>query len=751
MKTIRKSLLLSIWLFCSLLSNGQVSVSGKPHSFEYTLLGSVPTFHLPTVNESLLLAEDAQTQQNKTAPLRFGKDFSVQLNLQNAGIWETLPNGDKVWRLKVRSKNAKSINFIFNDFFMPIGASLFIYNQDKTDLIGAFTHINNKAHGKFSTVPVQGEVVILEYFEPQTVQNQGRLQISSIVHAYRDMFKTASNYIQSLDKDYGDAGNCNKDINCIEGNDWQDEKRSVAMILTSGNTRWCSGVMINNTAQDTTPYLLTGKHCLDGSEDTWLFIFNYESPTCNGVDGNLSQSISGSTTHASFTTSDFALLELSMIPPPNYLVYYAGWNTSTTAVSNAVCIHHPSGDVKKISKDFGLLTNGFAYNTDHWRVQNWEVGTTEAGSSGAPLFDSSGKIIGQLHGGNASCTNAGFDEFGKLSTSWLGGGTFNTQLEHWLDPINSGVQSLEGQYYVSAAYSDNIVIDSIENFNECGNVQHPQVFVKNLGSNNITALDISYKYNNNTTQTFQWIGQLSWLQNTIISLPLASLSVGNQVLEVTISIPNKTDEDNSDNTYLRNFTINNTKTNVILHLQTDSWPEEISYKIIDENNNVVFSVNSSQITGSNFENTLITETLCLPDGCYKAIIEDNYGDGLGGGNGSSPGYFEIRTDTTQLGIINGNFGTADTILFCLPNFVNTSTAIEAKEIQIFPNPTNGIINYRAFEMPDNIIIYNAYGQIIQQIKPQGHTVLNLENHQKGLYIIRFGFGEQWITKKVILE
>lgn len=747
---MRQSLLLSIWLFCSYFSFGQISISSTPPSFNYPLTNPVPTYNLPLVNESQLRAEDDLTS-NKTTPLRFGKDFSVQLNLNNSGIWEQLPNGDNVWRLKIRSKDAKSINFIFDDFFMPNGAAFFIYNQNKTHLIGAFTHRNNKTHGKFSTAPVKGKTVILEYYEPISVQGQGRLQVSSIVHAYRDMFKTANDYIQNLDKNYGSSGSCNVDINCPEGNNWQDEKRSVAMILTNNNTRWCTGAMVNNTAQDTTPYLLTGEHCLDGHENTWLFVFNYESPNCNGGDGNVLQSISGSITRASSVQSDMALLELSSTPPPSYLVYYAGWNNSATAAINTVCIHHPSGDVKKISEDLGILGNGFAYNADHWRVQNWEVGTTEAGSSGAPLFDVDGRIIGQLHGGNASCSNAGFDEFGKLSASWLGQGTPGTQLKHWLDPINTGATTLDGQYFVTAAFANNLVIDSIGNLNACGNVQQPQIFVKNLGNNTITTLDITYQYNNGVTLTEQWNGNLTWLQSTAIDLPLVSLNVGSQILDVSISIPNIIDEDNSDNSFTKNFNINSTNTNVIINLQTDSWPEEISYKILNINGNIVASISASQITGSSFENTLITNNACLPNGCYRAIIQDSFGDGLDGGNGSAPGYFEIRTDTTQLGIINGNFGDSDTIRFCVPNFVDTNPIFTSKKITLFPNPTSGIINFKTDDLPDEILIYDVLGKLIQQINTPNSTVLNLNNYQKGFYFIRFRFDNQWVTEKVLVE
>jgi len=747
---MRQSLLLSIWLFSCYFALGQISVPSTPPSFNYPLIKVVPTHTLPMVNENQLRAEDDLTQ-HKTIPLRFGKDFPVQLNLNNSGVWEQLPNGDQVWRLKIRSKDAKSINFIFDDFFMPNNAAFFIYNQDKTNLIGAFTHLNNKTHGKFSTTPVKGQVVILEYYEPFAVQGQGRLQISSIIHAYRDMFKTANDYIQSLDKDFGSSGNCNIDINCNEGDNWQNEKRSIAMILTNGNTRWCTGVMINNTAQDTTPYILTGEHCLDGNENTWLFVFNYESPNCNGSDGNLTQSISGSITRASFVQSDMALLELSTTPPPSYLVYYAGWNNSGAATTNTVCIHHPSGDVKKISKDLGTVTNGFAYNANHWRVQNWEVGTTESGSSGAPLFDTNGRVIGQLHGGNASCTNNGFDEFGKLSASWLGGGTADTQLKNWLDPTNTGAITFDGQYFVTASFTDNVVIDSIGNLNTCGNVQQPQIFVRNIGSNSITALDINYEYNNGLTLHQQWTGNLTWLQSTIIDLQFVSLNVGSQVLDVSVSIPNVTDEDNSNNSFTKNFNINNTNTNVIINLQTDSWPEEISYKILNANGNIVASVSSTQITGSSFENTLIKKNICLPNGCYRAIIEDSFGDGLNGGNGSAPGYFEIRTDTTQLGIINGNFGDTDTIRFCVPNFVNTTPTPKEINLTLFPNPTNDIINFTTENLPNEILIYDLLGQQIRRINTPNSTVLNFNNYQKGIYFIQFRFDNQWIIKKVLVE
>jgi len=81
----------------------------------------------------------------------------------------------------------------------------------------------------------------------------------------------------------------------------------------------------------------------------------------------------------------------------------------------------------------------------HWRITSWSDGTTtEGGSSGSPIFDPTGHIVGQLHGGYAACGNTSSDWYGKLGVSWNGGGSSSNRLKDWLDPSNSGVTVLEG-------------------------------------------------------------------------------------------------------------------------------------------------------------------------------------------------------------------------------------------------------------------------------------------------------------------
>ena len=164
-------------------------------------------------------------------------------------------------------------------------------------------------------------------------------------------------------------------------------------------------------------------------------MFNYESPGCTNQDGPTNMTVSGSTLLANSSGSDFALLELNESIPESYNVYYAGWDVSGNTPATPVCIHHPSGDIKKISFDYDNASNAGSY----WDIDSWNDGTTEPGSSGSPLFDgNSRRVVGQLYGGVASCTNNGYDTYGKTSVSW------NSGLSTYLDPFNSGIEVLDG-------------------------------------------------------------------------------------------------------------------------------------------------------------------------------------------------------------------------------------------------------------------------------------------------------------------
>jgi hypothetical protein len=419
------------------LSYAQISSGGTPPSFSLSLTSTVPTVTMPPVDVQSMLDEDALA--GKDVPLRFAAELDVSLNLSSSGVWETLASGDRVWRLRISSPGALTLGLLYDQWYLPKGGELWIYNDDRNMVIGAFTSFNNWEDGTNITQPVKGNAITLEYLQPMDVRAQSILSIYQVCHGYRDVFSRA----RALDA-FGSSGSCNNNINCPEGATWQSEKRGVCMIL-SGGSRICTGSLINNTALNQTPYFLTANHCL-GGETSWVFMFNYESATCSNVDGPTNQTVANATLRATWATSDFALLQLSSSVPSTYSPYYNGWNRVNTASTSSVCIHHPSGDIKKISFDNNAPTSSGWYTTgdNHWKILAWDDGTTEPGSSGSPLFDQNHRITGQLHGGDATCTNNVNDYFGKFATSWAGGGTNSTRVSNWLNPAGTAPNTLNG-------------------------------------------------------------------------------------------------------------------------------------------------------------------------------------------------------------------------------------------------------------------------------------------------------------------
>jgi hypothetical protein len=59
--------------------------------------------------------------------------------------------------------------------------------------------------------------------------------------------------------------------------------------------------------------------------------------------------------------------------------------------------------------------------------------------------------VGQLHGGQASCTNITWDEYGKVDVSWTGGGTPSSRLSDWLDPDATGAIGMDGVDWATCA------------------------------------------------------------------------------------------------------------------------------------------------------------------------------------------------------------------------------------------------------------------------------------------------------------
>ncbi|KAG0227128.1 hypothetical protein BGW42_003144 [Actinomortierella wolfii] len=533
----------------------------------------------------------AKTRQLHNQKLQRQRNMYGRLPLHLVAQQEEAEDETMVWQLEVVSEGALSLNLIFSAFELPEGAEFYVTGRHH--VLGAFTgSVNNKPDGKFATAPVKGDRLLLQVFLPRHLYDRGvlpRLELSHVVHGYRPMFtastRTALDAPAQMRQYRGEeaehdivgrehrqrrrpalldqsansqnpfatdsesahvmSGKCNLDVACFH--EYRDQSRSVGVILTDYNQKYCTGSLVNNARQDGRQLFLTAYHCTGFSDTSeHLVMFNYEKTQCGatGEEINEHDTAQGLVKLGAYMESDYTLYEIVEPIPDGYDLYMSGWSASPLAPSTRIKnsppkvededkpahfmkrglyedlrqevddylsraseaieeeaeealralqldknskrprrgdrpggnvpnpapnpaevepifgIHHPGGDIMKVSFVLnGTLPKACWTDCDpdqyfHWQIPRWDRGTTEPGSSGSPLFNADKRIVGQLHGGTASCYNSkGYDVYGGLHASFRAPPRVKDRLSTYLDPDHTGVQFMDG-YSLAAARSE---------------------------------------------------------------------------------------------------------------------------------------------------------------------------------------------------------------------------------------------------------------------------------------------------------
>ena len=557
MKT--KLLLFSLLIICCNTVQGQITTevfSSKGDAFKsHSELGisdraKIPQITLPDVDNSELIKESGVIK-NKDIPFRFGKSNEVNLSIKD-GIW-TKTDSKATWSLIIHSKNAFSLNIILSELFLTEESKLFLYDEDGTMVYGPITSDFNFENEEFLCDIIKGEYLIIRIISSNEDVPKVKLGIKNIVHGFRNLFPSQSQW-QSKS-----SGACNNNIECF--NDWRIESNAVARVILTGGTFTCSGSLINNTSSTFHPYFLTAFHCIDIAggdlysqyfDDGTLqqfeiddvsdmtFQFDYKYTTCGGSTIASYQTFNHATFRSAWYTSDFALVELNysddLKATPG--ITLLGWDKTGNTPTEGIGIHHPDGDVMKISFDDDNLSETSYWSdsgSNYWRVI-WDDGVTEPGSSGSPLLDQNNRIIGQLTGGPSGCESEDLrDWYGCFYRSWTGGGTNTTRLSNWLDPGSTGVNTLNstvtltgsdlvcssGAQYtleylpsgssITWSPSANITLYSAQGSNPCTFIPYQEGATGNI--------DASISFNGNSYSVIDksvWLGapaNLGWISN----------------------------------------------------------------------------------------------------------------------------------------------------------------------------------------------------------------------------------------------
>ena len=481
--------------------------------------------------------------------------------------------------------------------------------------------------------------VVLEYRQPAIMRERcmpehggrtGGTRATALLLDTRrslDMRKAAS------EGPFGNSGACNINVNCPEGADWQIEKKAVALIVNGGFAA-CTGSLVNNTANDGTPYFLTANHCL-GNPNTWTYYFNHESSTCSGSTGPTNASISGGTLLVADGGADVALIELSSEPLAAWDVEFAGWDASGSNPENATGIHHPSGDLKKICFEEDSPYTSSTGGAQVWWINQWEAGVTEPGSSGSPLFDQNHRIIGQLYGGAAACSgsvnNGAYDFYGRFDVSWGLG------VSDYLDPQNTGLLVLDG---------------------------YPTGYNTDLGCTDPSACNYSPEAitDDGSCQAFDACGICGGSGDTCSGCTDASACNYDATALV------------DDGSCLL------TGISVTMTILTDNYPAETTWTVVDANGETVMSGGPYSSNATTY-----TSEACLADGCYTLTVFDSYGDGLCCGYGE--GSYSLSDESGAVYASGASFDDLDLTDFCLETVGDIEGCTDSSACNFNPTAT----------------------------------------------------------------
>jgi hypothetical protein len=463
MKRILDFLILNLALcFLATIANGQVYTTLTTSQevlqrFDITETSEIPSivFNALTPKElkSLYLEDSIAETQNE--PYRFAKLLSTDLTPGNSGVW-TSTKGSLIWKLEIRATQAKSMSLTFKGLSMPEGAELYLITGEKELVHGPITSKNfPQGEQEVATEVLETSRLIVFYSEPENSHEERNIRITGIGYGYRG----GGEVEKSL--------SCNVDVTANQGDCFRIEQRAVAKLLTNNSTALCTGTLLNNTNSDNNlrSFVLTANHCTVTSTGANIN-FNTLGVRFRDWSGNQSGWVTFVGVQqrvATGTISDCSLLELNQNPTASHSLFYLGWSRSTAPPASSTVLHHPAGDVMKISHDDqASITNptALAFGTfqlpasSAWRFnpgQAGDFGVLEGGSSGSAMLNTDHRVVGQLKGGDThTCSNTNGNKwFGRFDVSWGTGATAATRLSDWLDPINTNAPQENAAFRLS--------------------------------------------------------------------------------------------------------------------------------------------------------------------------------------------------------------------------------------------------------------------------------------------------------------
>lgn len=389
-----------------------------------------------------LLAADPQAQarlaelrawnQARRVPLRNGFDralpapAAVQLAAEqldtplaeHAGGMVAQPTFDRLaWGAAVRVERAWRLRLHLARVHLPQGTRLWVHGEGES--AGPFGAELIAPDGGLWTPSVAGENAAIDVDVPARALAAGA-RVSFTIDRVAQLFAVDPDG-QPVEDAAGSSaagiepklGACNVDSSCASTRDFPgvfDDRHAIARLvfMDGGSSFLCTGSLLNDTATDFAPYMLTANHCIStqASASSLEAFWDYFTDSCNGTAPSLGSvpRSNGSqllATGSAGNASDYTLLNLNQLPPGRV---FLGWNADPNAAPDGTLLYrlsHPEGQTQNYvvtQSNSSVQACGRQFRP-RFLYSNFVQGGTFGGSSGSPLMLRNGQVVGQLYGG----------------------------------------------------------------------------------------------------------------------------------------------------------------------------------------------------------------------------------------------------------------------------------------------------------------------------------------------------------------
>jgi PKD repeat protein len=369
------------------------------------------------------------------------------------GAIQGTTDGGFVWSAEVQSPGATALRVHFTGFFLPPNTDLYVYNEDG-EAFGPYTWAGPDGSGEFWSNTVGGDTmtVQLRHFGLTTPRDlhASSFTIADVGHIDPGAFVESP--VASPQSNFSGCGtvDCVEDATCYGKVTQVATARNAVGIMEFVSGAWiyvCSGGLVaDNDTSTQIPYFLSANHCISrGKEAKSLEVFwHYVTATCGGDCYDFTQlpSSLGASIVVGNKTGDFTLMRLNSTPPPSYGVAYLGWSTDAVAYTNGASLYrisHPNAAPQGYSEH---SVDTSAPTCTSWPRGSWiysrdTVGATMGGSSGSPVLNAAGLIVGQLSGACGTNVN---DECDSVNNATVDGAfaSYYSQVAPYLGGGSSG-------------------------------------------------------------------------------------------------------------------------------------------------------------------------------------------------------------------------------------------------------------------------------------------------------------------------